>query len=278
MKFSPEGSAGRTDLIKIREVSCKSALGKTGIPGFDYALNPYGGCSHACVYCYASFVCRFAQHPEPWGEFVDVKVNFPEILSRQLFRSRKPPRGRVLLGTVTDAYQPAEARYRLTRSSLEILAGYPLLEVQVLTKSDLILRDLSILRRLPGFEAGFTINTLDRRLSDVLEPGAPSPDRRLAAAWELIEAKIPVWVFIAPLLPGLTDTRESLSSLVRALREAGIRDIQADALNPYPAVTRRLREVYAQHFPEALPELEESLRDRPRYRKDLALRVRRIFG
>ncbi len=260
----------------IREISCKSALVRTGIPGYDYAMNPYRGCAHACLYCYASFICRFSDHPERWGEFVDVKVDFPDVLGRQLSRSRKPPRGKVLLGTVTDAYQPAEASYRITRSSLEILAGYPFLEIHILTKSDLVVRDLPVLRCLQGAEVGFTITTLDRHISGILEPGATLPDRRLTAARKLIEAGIPVWVFIAPLLPGLTDTEESLSSLIRALREAGIRDIQADALNPYPAVAERLRRVYAQHFPEALPDLEDLLCNPARYRQELALRLRRI--
>jgi len=82
---------------------CRTALNKTGIPGYRYCMNPYVGCAHGCLYCYASFMCRFTGHREKWGEFVDVKVNFPDVLARQLERSRSHPEGKVLIGTVTDA-------------------------------------------------------------------------------------------------------------------------------------------------------------------------------
>ena len=102
--------------VVIRDVFCKSALNRTGIPGYDYCMNPYGGCTHACRYCYAPYICRFTGHAEKWGEFLDVKVNFPAVLEKQLSRRRTQPKGRILLGTVLDAYQPAEARYEITRS------------------------------------------------------------------------------------------------------------------------------------------------------------------
>lgn len=120
--------------IVQREIFCRSALNRTGIPGYEFCLNSYVGCAHACLYCYASFMCRFTDHRENWGEFLDVKVNFPDVLAKQL-RSRTRPEGKVLLGTVTDAYQPAEAIYEITRSSLEILAEDQSLEVHILTKS-----------------------------------------------------------------------------------------------------------------------------------------------
>lgn len=257
-----------------RETICKSALTKTGIPGYDYCLNPYVGCAHACIYCYASFMCRFTGHKENWGDFLDVKTNFPDVLARQLGGRRTTPRGKALFGTVTDAYQPAEARYAITRSSLEVLADYRLLEVGILTKSHLVERDIPLLRRLPACEVGFTVTTLDRDIAGVLEPGASPPQLRLAAAGKLIAAGIPVWAFIAPLLPGLTDTRESLAALLRALREAGTGEILLDSLNPYPAVVNRLKGIYRRHFPVALPALEEYLRHPGRYREELRGRLR----
>ncbi len=248
---------------------CKSALTKTGIPGYDYCLNPYGGCAHACVYCYASFMCRFTGHTEKWGEFLDVKVNFADVLARQLRGKRTRPEGKVLLGTVTDAYQPAEERYGITRASLEVLAGYPLLEAGILTKSHLVRRDIPILRELRACEVGFTLTTLDGDVAGVLEPSASPPRERLAAAGDLIKAGIPVWVFIAPLLPGLTDTEASLTALYHALREAGVREILVDHLNPYPAVANRLKDAYRRYFPAALPVLEEYLRRPGAYRDEV---------
>ena len=265
-----------TAQVALRETTCGSALNTTGIPGYDYCMNPYTGCTHACLYCYASFMCRFANHSEPWGEFLDVKTNFPEVLAKQLGGRRKRPEGRVLIGTVTDAYQPAEARFRLTASSLELLAEYQLLDVHILTKSDLVRRDAGILRRIPECEVGFTITTMDRSLSDVLEPGASPPENRLAAAAELLGAGVSVWVFIAPLLPGLTDTEASLSTLHRSLRAAGIRTIHIDPLNPYPGVVRRLKDVYRRCFPGAAADLEDYLRHRESYRRNVADRLRRI--
>ena len=258
-----------------RDVFCKSALNRTGIPGYDYCMNPYGGCTHACLYCYASFICRFSPHERPWGEFLDLKINFPEVLARQLGSRRNPPAGRVLLGTVTDAYQPAEEKSRLTRSSLEILSGYPALEVHVLTKSPLVRRDIAILREMRGCQVGFTVTTVDPEVARVFEPGASSPQARLEAAAELREAGIPVWVFVAPLLPGITDTEESLNSLRAAVRGAGVRDIQLDCLNPYPTVVGRLLDAYRDRFPGAIGQLEAYLRSPASYKAGLAKWIRR---
>jgi len=261
--------------ILKKDVFCKSALNRTGIPGYDYCVNPYGGCTHACLYCYASFICRFSFHERPWGEFLDIKVNFPEVLARQLKSRRKSPAGRVLLGTVTDVYQPAEEKSLLTRSSLEILCGYPSLEVHVLTKSPLVRRDIPILREMRGCQVGFTVTTVDPEVARVFEPGASPPLARLEAAAELKEAGIPVWVFIAPLLPGITDTEESLNSLRAAIRGAGIGDIQMDCLNPYPTVVRRLLDAYRDRFPGAIGQLEDYLRNPANYKAGLAKRIRR---
>lgn len=261
--------------VTVRETACRSALNRTKIPGFDFCMNPYGGCTHGCVYCYASFMCRFTGHEEEWGTFLDVKVNFPVILQRQLDRPGTTPGGRVLIGTVTDAYQPAESRYGITRSSLEILADHPRMEVHVLTKSALIRRDLSILKRLEKCGVGFTITTLDERTARILEPGASPPMARIEAAEELMKEGVRIWVFVAPLLPGLTDTDDSLSTLLRTLQKKGIKQVDFDPLNPYPAVARRLRKTYSRHFPGLLSILEEYLRNPKSGRRETRDRIRR---
>lgn len=250
--------------LLVKEKTCKSALNKTGIPGYRYCLNPYAGCSHGCCYCYASFMCRFTGHSEPWGNFVDVKVNFPLILKRQLERG-KTTEGSILIGTVTDPYQPLEAGYCLTRSCLEVLSHYPFFEIEILTKSSLVVRDIALLRKFSRRSVGFTITTVDDRAARVLEPGASLPSLRLAAARELSEAGIPVWVFIAPLLPGVGDTDGALSGLFSALHQAGVREVMVDKLNPYPSVLHRLKETYRRYFPDALCELEQYLNNRQVY-------------
>ncbi|MEQ8200930.1 MAG: radical SAM protein [Syntrophomonadaceae bacterium] len=241
------------------EITCQSILNKTGIPGYDYCLNPYVGCTHACAYCYASFMCRFSGHKEKWGEFLDVKVNAAQVLSKQLSR-RSHPTGKVIVGTVTDAYQPVEASYNITRSCLQLLAEYQLLEVDILTKSALVERDVTVLQRLPACKVGFTVTTIDSRIARVMEPRASAPIRRMEAAQKLVQAGIPVWIFIAPLLPGLTDRHEILKDMLLRFRQAGVEEVLVDCLNPYPAVVHRLKAVYRQYFPHALPALEDYMR------------------
>ncbi len=265
------------DLLLTREVYCKTALTKTGIPGFRYCLNPYVGCAHGCVYCYASFMCRFTGHKEPWGKFVDAKVNSPQVLEKQL-QGRRALEGKMLLGSVTDAYQPAEARYGLTRSCLEVLIRYPSLNVDILTKSALVVRDLSLLQKLPRCSVGFSLTTMDEKSARVLEPGAPPPGLRLAAARQLGEAGIQVWVFIAPVLPGVGDNQEALTGLFSALKRAGVKEVLADILNPYAAVVQRLKKVYYRYFPTAMTELELCLTSRDFYRSKMEKALMAISG
>jgi len=200
-------------------------------------------------------MCRFAGHHKPWGKFVDAKVNFSVILEKQLKGGRLPG-GRIIMGTVTDPYQPAETRYGLSRSCLEVLARYPSLEVDILTKSALVARDLSLIQKLSRCSVGFTVTTVNERVARILEPGASPPGLRLAAARQLAEAGVPVWVFIAPLLPGVGDAAEALAGLFRAVAKAGVKEVLVDNLNPYPAVVRRLKRLYRLHFSAALPALE----------------------
>ncbi len=96
-------------IMTIKEIKVKSVLTKTGIPGVDYCINPYVGCSHSCRYCYATFMTRYSGHTEAWGEFVDIKVNAPEVLEKEIKRKKK---GRVIISSVTDAYQPVEGKYQ----------------------------------------------------------------------------------------------------------------------------------------------------------------------
>jgi pyruvate-formate lyase-activating enzyme len=108
-------------LLKIREIFAKNVLTKTGIEGYDYCINPYVGCAHGCRYCYATFMKRFTGHAgEKWGSFLDVRVNMPEVLRKEL---RKKHTGTVLFGSVTDAYNPMEKRYEITRKCLEAIAA-----------------------------------------------------------------------------------------------------------------------------------------------------------
>jgi len=247
--------------VTISPINCKTALNRTGIPGYRYCLNPYLGCSHGCLYCYADTVLRFSGRYGKWGEFVGPKVNLPEVLRRQL-RGKRGPLGSVILGTVTDAYQPAEERFHITRSSLEVFSQeWPDARVDLLTKSDIVIRDLDVLKRLKNCSVGFSLAIPDDKVASALEPRASSPSARLLAAKKLIEEGLKVWAFIAPVLPGVTDAQGLLRELFSALRGAGIEEVYVDPLNPYRASVERLKAVYRAKLSWALRSLEKYLSD-----------------
>ena len=183
--------------MTFREISVRSVLSRTGIPGKKYCINPYVGCAHSCRYCYAVFMKRYTGHAEPWGRFVDIKINAPDVLRREL---RHTQRGDIILGSVTDAYQPVETRYRLTRRCLEVLATYQF-PLDILTKSPLVLRDIDIISRLEDVRVGITITTDDEQIREIFEPNAPLISDRMDALKRLHEAGIRTYAFIGPILP-----------------------------------------------------------------------------
>ncbi|MGB9804988.1 SPL family radical SAM protein, partial [Desulfofundulus sp.] len=203
----------------------------------------------------------FSGHSGKWGDFVAAKVNFPEVLRRELKRKRSLS-GRIIFGTVTDAYQPAEEEFSLTRSSLEVFAEeWPDAEIDLLTKSDLVVRDVDVLKKLKNCSIGFTVTTSDDRVAAVLEPGAASPSARLLAAKRFVAEGLHVWAFIAPVLPGVSDAPGVLEELISGLKEAGVKEVYLDSLNPYPASVYRLKFVYQTMLPWTLKHLEQYLSD-----------------
>ncbi len=192
----------------IQEVHAKSILSDSKI--YPYVVNPYTGCQHNCSYCYARFMKKFTGHKEAWGQFVDVKVNAPDLLQVEI--TKKKP-GKVWVSGVCDPYQPLEARYRLTRRCLEILAQHQW-PVAIQTRSPLVVRDLDILKTGSSFEAGFSIPTADDRVRQMFEPGAPPIQARIRALDELHQAGIRTFVMIAPMLPGAEDLAEALAGKV----------------------------------------------------------------
>jgi DNA repair photolyase len=183
--------------VMIQEIRVKSILSRSGISGVDYCINPYVGCSNGCRYCYATFMKRFTGHQEAWGSFVDVKVNAPEVLHRQIRRAAK---GNVMISSVTDPYQPMEEKYRLTRQCLEILLPYQF-PVDILTKSPLVLRDIDLIKKFKEIEVGITITTDDDAIKRIFETHAPPVEARIQALKTLYENGIKTYAFIGPLLP-----------------------------------------------------------------------------
>ncbi|NCT54946.1 radical SAM protein [Candidatus Falkowbacteria bacterium] len=197
--------------MNIKEINCKTALTSSKLPEADYCINPYIGCLHKCVYCYACFMKRFTNHPEDWGEFLDVKVNAADILNGELVKKSKR-KGSIFLGSVTDVYQPAEKKFQITRKILEVLAKYDF-PVSILTKSELVVRDINLLKKISDCEVGLTITSLNDKISNIFEPGASIPAKRLDALAILKSSGLKTYAFVGPILPGLTDLKLIIPTL-----------------------------------------------------------------
>ena len=181
--------------MKIKEIQAKNILSKSKV--YDWTINPYVGCQHGCIYCYAKFMKRFSGHKENWGEFVDVKMNVPELLSQEIKKKKK---GRVWISGVCDPYQPVEKKYELTKKCLEILQknNWP---VVIQTKSPLVLRDLELLKKFQEIEVGFTITTDDEEIRKIFELRTAPIKERIETLDKLHQEGIKTFVMIAPLLP-----------------------------------------------------------------------------
>jgi DNA repair photolyase len=196
----------------IQEIQSKTILSASKV--YPYVINPYVGCQHNCVYCYAHFMKRFTGHKEPWGQFVDVKLNAPELLQREITRKRPD---RVWVSGVCDPYQPLEGKYKLTRQCLEILAEHDW-PVTVQTRSPMCLRDLDVLKTGKYFEVGLSITTADDAMRKLFEPNAPSINERVRALGELHQAGIRTYAMIAPILPHAESLAEMLADKVDYVR------------------------------------------------------------
>lgn len=183
----------------IQEIEVKSVLSKSNLPVCEYSVNPYVGCTHACQYCYASFMKRFTNHPEPWGDFLDVKY-WPNIKNPKKYAGKE-----LFIGSVTDPYNPQEETYRRTRALLEQLQGSGA-KISIATKSDLILRDLDLIKTFPDARVSWSINTLDETFREDMDK-AVSIQRRLAAMKAFYNAGVRTTCFISPIFPGITDVK-----------------------------------------------------------------------
>lgn len=183
--------------VKIGCVDVKTVLTKSNLPIAGYSINPYVGCTHACRYCYACFMKRFTGHSEPWGSFLDVKYWEP-IKNPRRFDGQT-----MIIGSVTDAYNPEEEKYRRTRAFLEQMQGAKI-NLIITTKSDLVLRDLDLIKTFPSPLISWSINTLDESFKDDMD-NAVSIGRRIEAMKKCHEEGVRTTCFISPIFPGITD-------------------------------------------------------------------------
>ena len=255
--------------LVVRETVCKTILNRSGLS--DYSLNCYTGCTHACVYCYARFMQRFHPHDEPWGAFVDVKVNAVEVLKRQLRRAEP---GTVFVSSACDGWQPVEAQWRLTRRCCELLLerGF---QVHVLTKSALVLRDLDVFAGHPvqdRHHADYAGRAAARAMGagGRQRPGAVGGDQGGQGAG------LQTSVMFGPLLPFLSDSQAAIDALLEQAADLGIDRIWVDALNPRPRVWPAVADLLRAKFPELLQPYRKILFDQPsraQYLKELRGRV-----
>lgn len=215
--------------VTIREISVKSAISRSSLPEYDYSLNPYSGCLHGCRYCFAIDFTKQTDARTDWGGTVYVKKNLPEVLGHQIKTMR---RGLVGVATVTDPYIYPEAVYRITRHSLKILLSNGF-RVSIQTKSPLVLRDVDLIGHYGrAVDVGFTVTSLDRRISDLIEPFAPSPLSRVHAIERLVSEGISTWIFIGPIIYGVNDSVSAISDIVEAASATSSRVI-FDFYNEY---------------------------------------------
>lgn len=211
-----------------RVVDCKRALSPSGLPDIDYALNPYGGCEHGCIYCYAPEVLH-----TDWNDWRVVKVrsDIPQRLAKELSGLN----GVVGIGTVTDPYQYAEKRFLLTQQCLEILKEREF-KIHLHTKSDLILRDIDLISSMEG-KVGITITAIDEKYSKMTEPGAPMPSKRVDTLRKLTEAGIDTYALVGPILDHLNGHEQEFVDMIAS---TGVKCMYLDSLNSRPLLTERL--------------------------------------
>jgi DNA repair photolyase len=247
--------------VRYFEIETRSVLNRTrpGMP-FSWTINPYRGCEFGCKYCYARYTHEFMGIDDVrlFEDQIYAKSNLAPILRQEL--RKLDPAEAIAIGTATDPYQPAERRFRRTRSVLEVFASGRGHRLSITTKSDLVTRDVDLLLKIAErnvISVNITITTLDRELARLLEPRAPRPDLRLKAVHRLAEAGIRAGVFPNPILPMITDSERRLDRLASAARDCGASYFGGGLLFLMPSARRVFFPFLAERFPDLLKRYEE---------------------
>lgn len=261
----------------IREIRAKGILTKSGISKIPYSLNPYIGCSHQCIYCYADFIGKW-RNVLPWGEIIEVKVNLLEKLKEEVERKKTrglaPRRGEVYLGTVCDPYQPVEEKYQLTRNAIKLLSDANF-SITILTKSPLCLRDIDLLKGNGKIRVEMTLTTLDEEIRKVFEPNAPSVQERVEALKELNKLGIRTTLFFGPVLPYFSDKEEVIEEVFSLGEKVGVEEILVDRLNYLNQKLPKIKAVL-KRYPERIRYYERINRNDNFYTNWLRKKIRKI--
>jgi DNA repair photolyase len=248
---------------------------------FTWTINPYRGCEFACKYCYARYTHEFMELRDglDFERKIYAKQHAAELL-RQELRHVKPGE-EIAIGTATDPYQPIERRLEVTRAILEELSRHAGLELGMVTKSNLVLRDIDLLRRIAENNQIFvnvTITTLDVDLARILEPRAPRPDLRMETVRRLNLERVNAGVICAPVVPGITDSPRDLETLVRATAEAGGKYIYANPLFLKPCSAAVFLPFLEKEFPHLVDSYQQRYKDRAFLPKAYGQRLSRLMA
>ena len=230
--------------MQIAKIRAKNILSRSKIGSGGYAINPYVGCPHGCIYCYAEFMRGVTGHEEAWGEFLDVK-DF-DVASLVKFAASHGGE-RIFMSSVTDCYNSYEARFGATRKVLEAVAGSDI-NLQILTKSSLVTRDIDLLQTIPNARVGVSLSVIDEKLRRTLEPRANSVAARVTAIKKLRAAEVKTYIFVAPIFPQITPVFDIISHYGDAANEMWF-----DRLNLYPNFRDKILAFIGRNFPALLP-------------------------
>jgi DNA repair photolyase len=260
--------------VKIRKIFCRQALSPSKIHGFSYSLNPYTGCQHGCIYCYARFMCKYRKgnvdKKEEWGTFVDVKVNIPDVLNREIGNKQT---GRIMFCSVTDGYQQIEKKYELSRKCMEIFSRYNF-PVSILTKSCLVERDMDMISRMKGIEVGMTITFSDDRDRRIFEPDASPTEDRLKTLKKFSETGISTYAFFGPFIPGASD--KELQDFVRKIADTGISSMLLDRFGIKYGNWEPMQDVLRKNYPEVFAKHRELFLKQSDYYRELKIRMQEL--
>ena len=250
---------------KVQEIQCKSLINCVDVPNypFHWTINPYRGCCHACTYCYARPTHEFLgfDSGREFEQRVFAKVNAPEVLRHELANPKW--RGEAIaIGTASDPYEPAESQYRLTRRILEVLAEFQN-PASITTKGVLVRRDVDVLRQLgqvADVQVVFSVGSIDDKTWKLMEPGAPRPLARLEAMQYLVENGVNAGVILAPLLPGISDSSESINAVVSAAANHGAQFLASNVLFLKPGSKEWFMPMLREAYPRLVPAYEKLYR------------------
>jgi len=236
-------------MIKIEEIKVRSIIVKSNLPEGDFVINPYIGCVHGCKYCYARFMKRFTGHTEAWGSFVDVKINAPDLIPTN---TKKYKDKSITIGSATDPYQPVERRYKLTRQILEKLIPLQPHLVDIMTKSDLVLKDIDLIKQFKNCIIALSLSILDEKIRKELEPLSSPADKRINTLKELHKAKIPTALFISPIFPELTNWKHLINKT-----RIFVDEYWFENLNLYPSIQNNIYNFLRKNKPKLIAKYQK---------------------